>query len=110
MSSVHTLPPGDRVLYSRLHQVLQQPGLILGSLVTMRRTCGKATCHCRKGPRHRHRSLYLAVRLGRRRRLLYVPPEWESRVTEWIGRYDDIRGLLGKISESFVQRLVRRER
>lgn len=109
MSRVHALPPADRSRYSRLHQVLAQPGLILGSLVTMRRTCGKQACRCRKSPRHRHRSLYVAVRLGRKRRLLYVPSEWESRVTDWVGRYDDVRGLLLEISTSFIQRLLKRE-
>lgn len=109
MASAHSLPPGDRALYSKLRQLLEYPGLIVGSLVTMRRTCGKPTCHCRTETRHRHRSLYVAVRVGRKRKLLYVPPEWETLVTDWIGRYDDVRSLLQKLSESFVRRLLERE-
>ena len=108
MSSVQSLPPADRALYSRLHQILTQPGLILGSRVTMRRTCGKKACHCRKGPQHRHSSLYLAVRVGRKRKLLYVPPEWEARVTEWVTRSGNVREILAEISESFVRRLLKR--
>ena len=109
MGSVHSLPPADRALYSKLHQVLNDPGVVVGSLVNMRRTCGKPTCRCRKGPRYRHRCMCLAVRLGRTRRFLYVPREWEDRVTQWVNRYGDIRGLLKEISESFVRRLLERK-
>lgn len=109
MAAVQSLPPEERSLYSRLHQILNQPGLILGSLLTMRRSCGKVGCRCGKGPRGRHRSLYLAVRIGRKRRLLYVPSEWESRVSEWVSRCQDIRRLLAEISKSFVRRLVDRQ-
>lgn len=109
MASVHSLPPADRALYSRLHQVLSQPGVVQGSLVTMRRTCGKDTCRCQKSPRHRHRSLYLAVRLGRKRQMVYVPSPWEARVTDWVARCGDVQDLLGEISESFVRRLLKRE-
>lgn len=109
MPPVSSLPPADRARYSRLHQVLNQSGVILGSLVTMRRTCGKEGCRCRTRRRHRHRSLYLSVRLGRKRRLLYVPADWEHRVTEWVRRSDEVRGLLTEISESFVRRLTQRK-
>ena len=53
MASVPSLPAADRALYSRLHQMLRQPGLIVGSLVTMRRNCGKENCRCQKGKRYR---------------------------------------------------------
>lgn len=74
--------------------------------MTMRRTCGKKACRCQKGPRRRHRSLYVSVRVGRRRQMLYVPAEWEHRVTEWVDRYGDVRELLTEISKSFVRRLL----
>lgn len=109
MTSVPSLPAGDRALYSQLHQILHRPGLLLGSLVTMRRSCGKGGCRCRKDPRRRHRSLYVSVRVGRQRRLVYVPPDWEDRVSDWIGRYRDVRGLLKKISEGFLRRLRQRQ-
>jgi hypothetical protein len=109
MSEKASLTPQDRALYSKLHQLLNEPGLVLGSLVTMRRTCGKDGCHCQKGPRHRHASVYLAVRVGQKRRLLYVPPSWEPRITQWVARSNDLRQILQEISESFIRRLVDRE-
>jgi len=38
--------------------------------------------------------------------MLYVPAEWEHRVTEWVDRYGDVRELLTEISKSFVRRLL----
>jgi hypothetical protein len=109
MSSVHALPPAERALYSKIHHILEQPGLVAGSLVIMNRRCGKEGCRCKKSPRNRHRALCVSVRMGSRRRLLYVPEEWEDRITEWVSRYHDVRGLLMEISNSFVRRLVKRD-
>jgi hypothetical protein len=109
MAGIHSLPPTDRALYSKLHQLLGEPGLVMGSLVTMRRACGKEGCHCQKGPRHRHASLYLAVRVGRKRQLLYVPASWEEKVTQWVSRSNNLREILQELSESFVRRLVNRQ-
>jgi hypothetical protein len=75
----------------------------------MRRRCGKEGCRCKKSLKNRHRALCVSVRLGSKRQLLYVPEEWESRITEWVSRYHDVRDLLMKISDSFVRRLVKRE-
>jgi len=109
MSSRTGFTAKERVLYSRLRQLLTTPGLIRGSLVEMRRTCGKATCGCAAAARRRHRSLYLAVSLRGRRRMLYIPPAWEARVREWTARSADVRAVLEAISRESVQRLVRRE-
>jgi Family of unknown function (DUF6788) len=48
----------ERALSAKLRQLLATPGLIRGSLVEMRRPCGKATCGCAADARRRHRSLY----------------------------------------------------
>lgn len=109
MPSAHSLPPPDRALYSKIHQLLGQPGLIVGSLVTMKRSCGKKGCRCQKSLKNRHRALCVSVRVRSRRRLLYVPEEWEDRITQWVSRYHDVRGLLMEISDSFVRRLVKRD-
>ena len=98
----------ERALYSRLRQLLATPGLIRGSLVEMRRACGKATCACAADARRRHRSLYLGLSVGGRRRMLYVPPAWEERVRQWTGRYGEVRTVVAAISQESVQRLERR--
>jgi len=40
----------------------------------MRRHCGKAGCGCQTDVARRHRSLYLALSLEGKRRMLYIPP------------------------------------
>lgn len=103
------LPARERALYSKLRQILDSPGILLGSLVEMRRSCGKEGCRCERAARHRHRSLYLAVRTDRRRRMIYVAPEWEERVGEWVRRCKEIREVLEQLSDACVHRLQTRE-
>lgn len=98
----------ERALYSKLRQLLNEPGLIRGSLVEMRRQCGKAACACAADPGRRHRSLYLGLSLRGQRRMLYIPPVWEERVRQWTGRYGEVREVLAQISRESVQRLERR--
>ena len=98
----------ERALYSTLRRLLTEPGLIRGSLVEMRRRCGKAACACATDPARRHRSLYLGLSVRGRRRMLYIPPVWEGRVRQWTGRYGEVREVLERISQESVRRLERR--
>ena len=99
----------ERALYSQLRRLLSQPGLLRGNLVEMRRHCGKAGCGCQTDVARRHHSLYLALSLEGKRRMLYIPPAWEPRVREWTARYADVRAVLEALSRESVQRLERRE-
>lgn len=103
------LPDQERRLYSQLRQLLLRPGLLRGSLVDSRRKCGKAGCRCQSDPRRRHRSLYLGITTRGKTRMIYVPPEWEERVREWLARYQQIRDVLERLSEGCVVRLQRRQ-
>ena len=98
----------ERALASKLRQLLREPALIRGSLVEMRRPCGKATCACATDPARRHRSLYLGVSVRGKRRMLYIPSAWERRVREWTEHYAEIREVLEELSRQYVQRLERR--
>ena len=104
------LPPKDRQLYSRLRRLLNEPGLLRGNLVEMRRRCGKKSCRCEGDPEARHRSLYLGLSLNGKHRMLYIPAEWETQVRDWVARYSEVRELLEKISLGFLQRLEKRRR
>jgi len=103
------LPARDRALYSRLRQLLREPGLLRGNLVEMRRQCGKPSCGCHRQPARRHRSLYLGVSLTGRRRMIYIPPAWEGRVRQWTQRYARVRQVLEQLSRASLSRLERRE-
>ena len=99
----------ERALYSKLRQLLTQPGLLRGNLVEMRRQCGTAGCGCGTDRARRHRSLYLALSLNGKRRMLYIPPTWEARVQEWTARYAEVRQVLEQIARQRLTQVERRE-
>jgi len=109
MLTPSSLPGGERRLYSQLKQLLTQPGLLRGSLIRSRRTCGKATCGCRTDPRRRHRSVYLGVTTRGKTRMVYVPAEWEAQARQWLEHYQEVRKVLERLCEACVTRLKRRE-
>jgi len=89
-------PAEERHARSRAVQHIAENLLLRGSLVSMARTCGKAGCHCQQG--EKHVSLYLAVRLNNRRRMVYVPPAMENTVRGWVGNAQEVDHLLDFIS------------
>jgi len=89
-------PAEERHARSRAVQHIAENLLLRGSLVSMARTCGKAGCHCQQG--EKHVSLYLAVRLNNRRRMIYVPPAMENTVRGWVGNAQEVDHLLDFIS------------
>ncbi len=103
------LPAAERELYSELRQILTQPGLLRGNLVVLRRTCGKPTCRCNKDRANRHSSLYLSISSGGKRRMVYIPPDWEPEVRDWVDRYQQVREVLEKLSTACLVRLEKRE-
>jgi len=98
-------PPEERDVRSRLVKRCADASLLRGSLVTMRRTCGKPGCHCAQG--EKHVSLYLAIRVGKQRKLIYVPHELEERVREWVQSSQEIDRLLELVSQSCLEQLLR---
>lgn len=104
-----SLSAEERRLYARAHQSLNQGGLLRGSLVVMRRRCGKPTCRCRGSRRKWHRSMVLKIGANGKQRTLYVPPGWEDRVRTWVARYAEIRGVLEQLCLSCLRRLQRGE-
>ena len=109
MPSRTGFPAKERALYSTLRRLLGQPGLLRGTLVEMRRTCGTAGCGCATDRTRRHRSLYLALSLNGQRRMLYIPAAWEARVREWAARYREVREVLEQITRQRLAQVERRE-
>ena len=109
MPSRLSLSAPERQLYSKLRQLLNEPGLLRGNLVEMRRSCGKKNCACRTDPGCRHSSLYLGVSVNGKRRMIYIPSEWEQRVRQWTARYGELREVLERISMKWLERLEKRK-
>jgi hypothetical protein len=100
--------PTERDIRSRLTCLLHERSVLAGSLVTMARTCGKPKCRCRRG--HKHVSLYLSIRLGKTRKMIYVPPKLEPTVREAVQAYRQARRLTEEVSHACLQRFLQAKR
>ena len=99
----------ERRLYSRLRELLKEPGLLRGNLVEMKRQCGKKSCRCQQ-PESRHRALCLGFSLNGKHRTVYIPADWEEPVQEWVRRHGEVRDLLEQLSLLILARLQNRKR
>lgn len=99
------LPPQDRAARSRLIRLLAagRP-LARASLVTMARRCGKPGCKCAQG--EKHVSLYLATRVGKTRKMLYVPPDLEDQARRLVQNARTVQGLLEEMSQAQLLRFL----
>jgi hypothetical protein len=87
-------------------RVAEQP-LLRGSLVEMARTCGKAGCRCQQG--EKHVSLYLAIRRGRQRTMIYIPHALEETVRQWVQTGREIEELLDFISQQCLNEFLQQK-
>jgi hypothetical protein len=99
------LPPKDRAARSRLVQLLSKAHpLARASLVVMARTCGKKGCKCADG--EKHVSLYLATRLGNKRKMLYIPPDLEEAARRLVENGRKVEELVEEMSQASLEHLV----
>jgi len=96
------LPTKERQARSRLAQLLHEKPLLIGSLVSMPRVCGKTGCKCSRG--ELHPGLYLALRVGPKRKMIHVPQSLEGKVRQWVSTYQEVWRLMEKVSEACYQR------
>jgi hypothetical protein len=108
MKARSQLDPQHRAARSRLAKLLDAGLLLKGSLVTMARTCGKPNCKCTRG--HKHVSLYLAVRHGNVRKMIYVPPALEDAAAQWVETYRQVEQCLDDISAACLERFQKAKR
>jgi hypothetical protein len=95
----------ERDVRSQAVKRLADEDLLRGSLVEMFRTCGKSGCRCQQG--EKHRSLYLSIKSGGERSLVYIPAELEQTVRQWVDTARELHDLLDLVSEHCYQRLLR---
>ena len=84
----------------RSHLVQQLPDLqatLYGSLQRQTRRCGEPGCRCARGEPHGP-YLYLAVRVGRRTRMLYVPASAATTIERHVAMTGRIEATLADIS------------
>ena len=100
--------PQERDARSQAMQRVADQALLRGSLVHMQRTCGKKNCRCQQG--QKHPAVCLAIRVGKRRKMIYIPPALEETVRRWVETGQEVDGLLEAISQECLQTfLVKKE-
>ena len=92
----------ERRARARLTQIVHESSFLCGSLVTMQRTCGKPGCKCARG--ELHPGLYLALRVGGKRKMIHVPQAMEHSVRQWVANYQEAWHLMEQISELCMKR------
>jgi hypothetical protein len=97
----------ERHARSRLAQLITQQPFLRGSVVEHARSCGKPTCRCRHG--QRHRSLYLATRLHGQRALLYIPRALEETVRQWVHNGRSLAQQLQTLHDQQLEQLLQRK-
>ena len=94
----------ERDARSRVIKRVAEEPLLRGSLVVMRRTCGKAGCHCQTG--EKHPALYLSVLRGKQRTMIYVPTALEETVRAWVQNGKLVDDLLDFVSQQCLEQLL----
>lgn len=90
------------------------PRLVRGSLVTLRRKCGKASCRCADGEQL-HENPALSFSQNGRTRIVALRPDDVAAVEAALGRYRTARDKLDQDAEAGIEALrvwvaARRER
>jgi len=94
----------ERRKRSRLAKLLHDRRFLCGSLVTMARTCGNPRCKCMRG--EKHVSLYLAIKDGDKRKMIYIPRQWDKTIVSWIQNYREMKKLTNEVSQLCLQRFL----
>lgn len=97
----------ERELRSRLAQLVTSIGFIRGTLQERQTTCGKPTCRCARG--ERHKTLYLVASIEGKQQQLYIPRALHDTVREWVEGYHRIRDQLEELSEQHWRKIQQRE-
>lgn len=70
--------------------------ILRGSIVRVKRYCGKVNCRCQKG--FKHGSLYVSQSHQGQSRLVYIPHRSEKEVRRFIRNYQLLKSVMEKIS------------
>ncbi len=100
------LPEKERRARSRLTQLVHNEPFIRGCLVLVKRRCGKPRCHCRK-PSQKHLCYCLGVKHQGKRKMIYVPGQWQDRIRRWLETHREISQLMEVVTERYIDELIK---
>ena len=95
----------ERVARSQLAKLVHEQPFLCGSLVPLQRVCGKPGCKCSRG--ELHPGLCVALRVGDKRKMIYVPQAMEATVRRWVSTYQKLWHLMEEISQASLERFLK---
>ncbi len=95
----------ERFARSRLAKLVHEQPFLCGSLVPLNRVCGKEGCKCNQG--ELHPGLCVALRVGEKRKMIYVPQALEATARRWVSTYQKAWRLMEEISQASLKRFLK---
>ena len=78
--------------------------IIRGSIVRVARSCGKPSCRCRTGPKHR--AIYISKSYRGRTRMIYIPPKSQKDAIKLVQNYQRLKVVIDRVSECNIALLT----
>ena len=97
-------PVEERSMRSELAKIVHRESFLQGSIVKRAAKCGKNNCWCAKAEKG-HVACYLSIRIGLKRKMVYIPQSCEKQAREWVMRYRQINKRIGKVSQYCLGRI-----
>lgn len=94
----------ERETRSRLAKIVHREPFLRGSIVKTYSKCGNNNCWCARSKKG-HPKCYLSIRIGSKRKMVYVPAIHEKQVCQWVKTYKKISEGVVKISENCLDSL-----
>jgi hypothetical protein len=95
----------ERFARSRLAKLVHDQPFLCGSLVSLNRVCGKEGCKCSRG--ELHPGLCIALRVGEKRKMIYVPQALEATARRWVATYQEAWRMMEEISQACFERFLK---
>ena len=92
-----------RHLDARVKEFKLQGPFVAASLVTFRRKCVLAGCHCQSG--EGHLAHHLTYKVKGKTRSVYVPQELLPEVQQWVREHKRLKPLMRQISQLALARI-----
>jgi len=82
--------------------------VVHGSIVIVKRLCGKTNCRCQKG--FKHSSLYISQRYKGKTRMIYIPHRSEARVRDFVKNWHKLKAIMDKVTDINIRILTKAKR
>ena len=96
----------ERETRSRVAKKVHRESFLQGSIVKTYSRCGNDNCWCAKAEKG-HPKCYLSIRVGSKRKMIYIPTTHKKQVYKWVRTYKEISKGIATISKNCLEQLRR---